>query len=44
LTIDAADEIVKGTLLTRDDLVVHPALAPKSPPVPKNQSEPAAGA
>jgi H+-translocating NAD(P) transhydrogenase subunit alpha len=44
LKIDAADEIVKGTLLTRDDLVVHPALAPKSPPVPKNQSEPAAGA
>jgi H+-translocating NAD(P) transhydrogenase subunit alpha len=27
--IDAADEIIKGTLLTRDGAVVHPALAPK---------------
>jgi H+-translocating NAD(P) transhydrogenase subunit alpha len=27
--IDPADEIIKGTLLTRDGAVVHPALAPK---------------
>ncbi len=27
LKIDAADEIIKGTLLTRDGAVVHPALA-----------------
>jgi len=29
LKIDAADEIIKGTLLTKDGAVVHPALAPK---------------
>jgi H+-translocating NAD(P) transhydrogenase subunit alpha len=44
LTIDAADEIIKGTLLTRDGAVVHPALAPKSPPMSKDPAEPAAGA
>jgi NAD(P) transhydrogenase subunit alpha len=29
LKIDVADEIIKGTLLTKDGAVVHPALAPK---------------
>jgi proton-translocating NAD(P)+ transhydrogenase subunit alpha len=29
LKIDVADEIIKGTLLTRDGAVVHPDLAPK---------------
>jgi H+-translocating NAD(P) transhydrogenase subunit alpha len=29
LKIDIADEIIKGTLLTKDGAVVHPALAPK---------------
>jgi NAD(P) transhydrogenase subunit alpha len=29
LKIDIADEIIKGTLLTKDGTVVHPALAPK---------------
>ena len=28
LAIDLDDEIVKGTLVTRDGAVVHPALAP----------------
>ena len=31
LKIDAADEIIKGTLLTMDGAVVHSALAPKTP-------------
>jgi proton-translocating NAD(P)+ transhydrogenase subunit alpha len=31
LRIDAGDEIIKGTLLTRDGAVVHPALAPAEP-------------
>src|SRR6185312_3382812 len=44
LTIDAADEIIKGTLLTRDGAVVHPALAPKSPPISKDPAVPAAEA
>jgi H+-translocating NAD(P) transhydrogenase subunit alpha len=32
LTIDPADEIIKGTLLTRDGQVVHPAFAPAPAP------------
>ncbi len=31
LTIDLDDEIIKGTLVTRDGAVVHPALAPAKP-------------
>lgn len=38
LKIDAGDEIVKGSLITRDGAIVHPALAPAPMPVP---SEPA---
>jgi NAD(P) transhydrogenase subunit alpha len=32
LKIDPADEIIKGTLLTKDGAVVHSALAPKPQP------------
>ena len=35
LTIDLDDEIVAGTLVTRDGQVVHPALAPAEPPPPE---------
>jgi NAD(P) transhydrogenase subunit alpha len=44
LTIDAADEIIKGTLLTRDGAVVHAALvkAEPAPAMPASQS-PVAG-
>ncbi len=28
LKIDATDEIIKGTLVTRDKAIVHPVLAP----------------
>jgi NAD(P) transhydrogenase subunit alpha len=31
LKIDLADDIVKGTLVTRDGQIVHPALAPAEP-------------
>ena len=31
LKIDLADEIIKGTLVTRDGAIVHPALAPAAP-------------
>jgi NAD(P) transhydrogenase subunit alpha len=31
LAIDPDDEIIKGTLVTRDGAVVHPALAPAEP-------------
>ena len=34
LKIDIADEIVKGTLVTRDGQIVHPALAPAEPAAP----------
>jgi NAD(P) transhydrogenase subunit alpha len=30
LAIDAADDIIKGTLVTRDGAIVHPGLAPKA--------------
>jgi NAD(P) transhydrogenase subunit alpha len=39
LKIDPADEIIKGTLLTRDGAVVHPALAK-----PADAAAPATGA
>ena len=32
LKIDLADEIIKGTLVTRDGAIVHPALAPAETP------------
>lgn len=43
LKIDAGDEIVKGSLITRDGAIVHPALAPAPVPVPSEPvpSEPA---
>lgn len=41
LKIDAADEIIKGTLLTRDGAIVHPALATPAPAAP--MGAPAAG-
>jgi NAD(P) transhydrogenase subunit alpha len=41
LVIDLDDEIIKGTLVTRDGAVVHPALVPAEP---KKQAEPAAPA
>jgi NAD(P) transhydrogenase subunit alpha len=50
LKIDPADEIIKGTLLTRDGAVVHPSLAPAPPtpppasPTPSQPDQPAAGA
>jgi NAD(P) transhydrogenase subunit alpha len=40
LAIDWDDEIVSGTLVTRDGAIVHPALAPKSEPEPKPEPEP----
>jgi len=39
LVIDMDDEIIAGTLVTRDGAVVHPALAPAEP---KKDAEPAA--
>ncbi|HLZ65372.1 MAG TPA: Re/Si-specific NAD(P)(+) transhydrogenase subunit alpha [Aliidongia sp.] len=48
LKIDLADDIVKGTLVTRDGQIVHPALAPAEPvpsepaPVEPTPSQPAA--
>jgi H+-translocating NAD(P) transhydrogenase subunit alpha len=41
LAIDAADEIIKGTLLTRDGAVVHPALTKTE--AAKTEAAPAAG-
>ena len=40
-TIDMDDEIIKGTLVTRDGAVVHPTLAPAAA---KPAAEPEAGA
>ncbi|MDB5410989.1 MAG: transhydrogenase (Re/Si-specific) subunit alpha [Rhodospirillales bacterium] len=50
LKIDPADEIIKGTLLTRDGAVVHPELAaapaiiPPSPPAGETKPDQPAGA
>jgi NAD(P) transhydrogenase subunit alpha len=41
LVIDLDDEIIKGTLVTRDGAVVHPALVPSEP---KKEAAPAAPA
>jgi NAD(P) transhydrogenase subunit alpha len=41
LVIDLDDEIIKGTLVTRDGAVVHPALVPAEP---KKEAAPAAPA
>jgi NAD(P) transhydrogenase subunit alpha len=41
LAIDMDDEIIKGTLVTRDGAVVHPALAPAEP---KEKAAPAEAA
>jgi NAD(P) transhydrogenase subunit alpha len=41
LKIDIADDIVKGTLVTQDGKIVHPALAPAAEPAP---TEPAPAA
>ena len=41
LAIDWEDEIVTGTLVTRDGAIVHPALAPASEPPSEPPSEPA---
>ena len=40
LAIDWEDEIVKGTCITRDGKIVHPALAPKDEPAPKEEAVP----
>jgi NAD(P) transhydrogenase subunit alpha len=37
LKIDLDDELVSGTLVTRDGAVVHPALAPSEPPAEKTR-------
>ena len=42
LKIDAADEIIKATLLTRDGAVVHPALAQPAAAAPPRQAPEAA--
>jgi NAD(P) transhydrogenase subunit alpha len=43
LKIDIADDIVKGTLVTRDGQIVHPALAPSAPvPTEPAPAQPAA--
>jgi NAD(P) transhydrogenase subunit alpha len=39
LAIDWEDEIVTGTLVTRDGAIVHPALAPKPEPEPEPETE-----
>ena len=40
LAIDWEDEIVTGTLVTKDGAIVHPALAPKSEPEPEPEPKP----
>ncbi len=49
LKVDWEDDIIKGTLVTRDGAVVHPALAPKAlepaaPPTPPPAPPPAPAA
>ena len=41
LKIDIADDIVKGTLVTRDGQIVHPALAPEPAPSEPVPTDPA---
>jgi NAD(P) transhydrogenase subunit alpha len=43
LKIDTADEIIKGTLLTRDGAVVHPALVKPADAAPVTTGSPATG-
>jgi NAD(P) transhydrogenase subunit alpha len=40
LAIDWEDEIVTGTLVTRNGAIVHPALAPQPEPEPEPKPEP----
>ncbi len=42
LDIDWDDEIVAGTLVTKDGAIVHPALAPKPAAAPEPEVEPEA--